>query len=296
MRPPSDWAWVRGARDWTLVQWARRRRWVRIAISLLRRSSLDQTRFLAGTLTFYAFVSLFPLILLVLSVAGFFVSDDARRAEIVSDIADEIPGLGPLIDRNLRALVDGRAITGLVGVLGLIYAGVDVIQAAQHALGRIFRTGEGGGTFVRRLRSYALLAALAPFALGSLVLTILVGGVRAEGIGGVTLQVLGHLAVVAADAVLILVVYRLVTPGTGPSTRDHLPGALLATAGWTLLKLLGSWYGTRVAAKATAIYGTFAVVVGVLAVLHLSSRFFLQGAELTAVLLEERSEPAPELD
>jgi len=280
MRSPAEWPWIRRARSW---------RWVGVAEAVQRRSSLDQTRFLAATLTFYSFVSLFPLILLVLSVIGVFVGDDARRAELVSQVAEEIPGLGPLVDRNLRALVNGRAVSGIVGAIGLVYTGVDVIQAAQHALGRIFRTGEGGGPLWRRARSYLLLGALAPFVMASVAVTVLVGGVRAEGVGGETLQVLGGGLVVAFDVVLFLAVYRVVTPAPGPSVRRHLPGALLTTVGWTLLKLTGSWYGTRIAAKGTAIYGTFAIVVGVLAVLHLASRFFLQGAELTAVLTEERS-------
>jgi hypothetical protein len=63
---------------------------------------------------------------------------------------------------------------------------------------------------------------------------------------------------------------------------------VVAAVGWTVLKLLGTWYVTRVVGNATAVYGTFGTVVGVLALLYLASRVFLYGAELNAVLLEQR--------
>jgi hypothetical protein len=55
-----------------------------------------------------------------------------------------------------------------------------------------------------------------------------------------------------------------------------------------VLKLAGTWYVTRVVSGATAVYGTFGTVVGVLAIIALASKVFLYGAELNAVLIEER--------
>jgi uncharacterized BrkB/YihY/UPF0761 family membrane protein len=80
----------------------------------------------------------------------------------------------------------------------------------------------------------------------------------------------------------------LLTQRRGPPFGKLWVGATFAAVGWTVLKLAGGWYAERVVGGATAVYGTFAAVVGALAILHLSARLLLYGAEINAVLIEEK--------
>jgi uncharacterized BrkB/YihY/UPF0761 family membrane protein len=102
---------------------------------------------------------------------------------------------------------------------------------------------------------------------------------------------LGGAAIVlglALDFVLFMLSYRLLTQRRGPPFGKLWVGAAFAAVGWTVLKIAGSWYATRVVTGATAVYGTFAAVVGVLVLLHLAARVLLYGAEINAVLIEEK--------
>ncbi|HEX2024891.1 MAG TPA: YhjD/YihY/BrkB family envelope integrity protein, partial [Actinomycetota bacterium] len=69
---------------------------------------------------------------------------------------------------------------------------------------------------------------------------------------------------------------------------DLLPGAMFGALGWSLLKVVGTWYATSTVERSETVYGAFAATVGVLVLLYLAGRVFVYGAELNAVLIEER--------
>jgi uncharacterized BrkB/YihY/UPF0761 family membrane protein len=101
------------------------------------------------------------------------------------------------------------------------------------------------------------------------------------------LRVGGALVAFALDLGLFLLTYRVLA-GRGTSLRDLLPGALFAAIGWTALKLLGTWYATLTVERSGSVYGPFAATIGVLVILYLAARMFVYGAELNAVLIEEK--------
>jgi uncharacterized BrkB/YihY/UPF0761 family membrane protein len=68
------------------------------------------------------------------------------------------------------------------------------------------------------------------------------------------------------------------------SLRSLLPGAVLAALAWALLQWLGGWYVARQLSRASATYGTFALVIGLLSWLYLASTVTLFAAELNVVL------------
>jgi hypothetical protein len=92
---------------------------------------------------------------------------------------------------------------------------------------------------------------------------------------------------VGLDLVLFLVAYRALLRRRH-RWRDLLPGAIFGAIGWTLLKLVGTWYATVTVERSETVYGAFAATVGVLVLLYLAGRVFVYGAELNAVLIEER--------
>jgi uncharacterized BrkB/YihY/UPF0761 family membrane protein len=71
------------------------------------------------------------------------------------------------------------------------------------------------------------------------------------------------------------------------SWREVLPGAVGGAVAWTLLQWLGGYYTRHVVAHATHIYGTFAVVIGLLAWLHLGAQVTLFAAETNTVLRDK---------
>ena len=124
---------------------------------------------------------------------------------------------------------------------------------------------------------------LASFGTINVLATVAVGLVTAGGVGTAVTQVLGLLASAIIDVVLFVASFRLLTAAP-VTTRQVLPGALLASGCWLGLQALGGVFVTQVLAGSSQTYGGFAAVVGLLSWLLIASELILIAAELNVVL------------
>jgi membrane protein len=262
----------------------------RTAKAVTDRYARDSGGYMAASIAYYGFLSLFPLLLLGLSVAGFVLAGrQDLQARVAAEIARAVPGLEGLIGGRIEKFIAARAGVGLIGLVSLLWTGTGVAGAARNSLRRIFRQPLPEGIWEDKARLVMKTVGLGILALVATALAGATGGLEASGSVGIALLILVPLVVFALDFVLFLVSYR--TLMRGRTRWDRLiPGALFAAVGWTLLKLLGTWYVTRVVGNSSPVYGTFATTVGVMVLLYLAARLFLYGAELNAVLWEQRTE------
>jgi membrane protein len=252
---------------------------------LRRKAIADDIATHASALTFTAFLSIFPLVLLAASVVGFRLED--RGMASIERLVRTIPGLNQLVESQAQAIVDGRYTAGIVGIVGLLWAASALSNRARRALGVIFERREA---LVRR----RLVALGTTLALG----TLLLAGVTAAGVltslahdrGASIGWVVGQVGVVALLVGFFLVCYRMLVPGGRPFL-DLLPGAIACALGWTVLEGVGSWFVGRQVAQWSVIYGTIATVFGVLLFLRIAAWIFLVGAELSVTLRPDRPGP-----
>lgn len=241
---------------------------------------------MAASITFFAFLALFPLILLAMSVVGFIVAEEPEiQLEWATRVSALVPGLEDLIIDNLERLADGRAATGFLGLVSLVWVGLRVVDASRFSLARIFRRERARSAVKKKVKTLGSLVLLGALGLST---TALAGAIGADGDEEVALKAVGFLVAAGLDFVFFIVAYRVLTPGWGPKWRVLWPGALLAAVGWVALKFVGSWFATRTVASASELYGSFAAALGVLALLHLSIRVFLYGAIVNSARVRER--------
>ena len=263
---------------------------VRTGRAVTERYAKDSGGYMSAGIAYYGFLSLFPLLLLGLSVVGFVL---AGRPQLQARVADEItravPGLEGLIGGNIDQLIAARGGAGLIGLVSLLWTGTGVAGAARNSLRRIFRQPLPEGIWEDKARLVLKTVGLGILALSATALAAATAALEADGPLGVVLLVAVPMIAFGLDVSLFLISYRTLMRRRAPWSR-LLPGAAFAAVGWTLLKLLGTWYVTRVVGNASAVYGTFATTVGVLVLLYLAARLFVYGAELNAVLWEQSSE------
>jgi inner membrane protein YhjD len=287
---PSGACFVRSTAGAGTLRAVQAKEIARTAKAVSDRYGADSGGYMAAGIAYYGFLSLLPLMLLGLSVVGFVL---AGRPDVQAEVADEIsqavPGLEGLIGENLDRLIAARAGAGLIGLVALLWTGTGVAGAARNALRAIFRQPLPAGIWEDKARLVMKTIGLGVLALSATALTAATGALEAGGPAGVVLIVLVALFGFGLDMLLFLISYRTLMRGHAPWSR-LVPGAVFAAVGWTLLKLLGTWYVTRVVGNASAVYGTFASTVGVLVLLYLAARLFLYGAELNAVLWEQSTQ------
>jgi len=251
-------------------------------ISLIRRIGDRAGRHdlgtLAAALTYQALLSTVPLLLLASALVGFiFANDPAKAQRWLDRIAEVIPGLEQVVGKGFDALVQGRVEAGIIAIAALVWTGSSLAARTAHALAKVFELPERPW-YGKRVWAFIELGLVGSVALVAMVLTAL----TSAGAGP-----LPWLGAMVLDVGVALVAYRVFTPPGGPELRAHLPGAILFAAAWTALKLAGGWYVEVVVARATAVYGAIAAIIGVLAILSLAANAFVYGAELSAVLRDD---------
>lgn len=242
----------------------------------------------AGALTYGAFLSLPPLLLLAASITGFVIDDPAKQEQVIGSLVDLIPGLDAVAASLVHSLVEGRVAVGLIAIPSVLWAASGFVARLRHALGVVFGT-RWTGLITGRFRGMVVGI---PLLAGVLVVLALPGSVSrlaGSGVVSVLVELLTYVAVLVGGVAFFVVVFRFLTPPCPLSWRDHLPGAVMATVGWLLLQAVGGLYVDRVVARGSALYGALGAVFGLLAFLYAAAYLLLLSAELSEVLWERRN-------
>ena len=219
----------------------------------------DQGSYLSALITYYAFVSLFPLLLLSSTVLGWvLVGHPAVREQVLHSALSQFPVIGSQLGEPQQI---GGGITGvIVGVLGALYGGLGVGQALQNAMNTVWAVPKNDrpDPFVARGRSLLLLVTVGAALLGTTVLAAISGG---AGAFGAVVKMAVMAASIAVNAAAFLVAFRVSTDRE-LSVRQVAPGAVLAALGWQLLQSFGAVYVGHVVKSASATNAVFALVLG----------------------------------
>ncbi|MEX2274053.1 MAG: YihY/virulence factor BrkB family protein [Actinomycetota bacterium] len=259
---------------------------VEVGIAVAKRGSADLLGPRTAALAFYGFLSLFPLLLLGLSLLGF-VLDESQVREWSARIGETIPGLETLVGRNLEVLVRSRTSVGMIGLISLLWAATGGIGALQRALGAIFRVPDPG-FFHARIDVFPAIAILGVLALATIGVTSAIMAVRVGGVLWLPVRILTLFAAGSVACGTFTLGYFLLTPERKLPLRAHLPGGALGAVAWIGLTLAGSWYTSHVVLRSSALYGSIGAVFGLLVILQLGASAALYAAELSATIEERR--------
>ena len=253
-----------------------------VPVAVVKKFGDDRASSLAALMAYYAFLSLFPLLLVFVSVLGFVLEDDpSLQADIVDSTLARIPVIGAQLDDQVAPLT-GSTIALAIGLVGALWAGLGVMLALGRAFQDVWDVPRLDQRGPIRSRAYgiAALVVLAAVLVGSTMLS----GVAIGGGIGPAAQRLGALSLaLLVNAAAFLAVFGLLTQRPF-GIRELLPGVTLAAVGSLILQAIGGWYFDRTVTGATDTYGTFALVIGLLSWFWLGSHLLLLSAEVNVVL------------
>ena len=255
---------------------------VAFPFAVLKKFGDDRAGYLAALCAYYGFFSLFPLLFVFVSILGLVLRGDPQLlASIKDSTLGQFPVLGSYI--TVKPSAGGSIAVLVISSLTALWAGLGWTAAMQNAMNDVWDVplSERPNFLTTRLRSLLMLVVMGTFVIAS---TFLAGlGVTRGSLGMV--RVLGFVGSLALNLVLYLVAFRLLTRkslGWG----SVFPGAAFSAIAWTALQLVGNYYLTHQIANARALYGTFAVVLGLLVWLYLGAQVSLYGAEINVVLAQ----------
>jgi membrane protein len=247
----------------------RKHPWAGYPLAVLYKYFDDIGGYLAALITYYAFVSLFPLLLLSSTVLGWILTGHPHLEQrVLSSALSQFPVVGDQLGQP-RHLGGGMA--GLViGILGSLYGGLGVAQALQYAMNTAWGVPRNSrpNPFKARGRSLLLLTTAGIAVLASTVLSTL--GSSGAGSLGWALKIVVLAASVALNAAASVFAFRIAA-ARELSIRDVAPGAIAAAVVWQLLQSFGVVYVSHVVKNASETNSVFALVLGLLAFLYLTA-------------------------
>jgi YihY family inner membrane protein len=261
--------------------WQQRHRLAGFSIAVVYKYVDDSGPYLAALITYYAFVSFFPLLLLFTTVLGtVLVGHPDMQQHIESSALSQLPVVGQDLARPSQ--LGGGTAGIVVGLLGALYGGLGIAQAGQYAMNTAWAVPRNNrpNPLKARARSLVLLTIIGLGIVGTTTLSSI--GANGAGSFGAVLRVSTVLGAAVLNTAMFVFAFRIATTRS-VTARQVLPGAIGAAVGWQLLQTFGVTYVTHVVRNANATNSVFALVLGLVAFLYLSAVVVLVCVEINVV-------------
>ena len=247
----------------------------------------DQGAYLAALITYYGIIGLFPLLLLLSTILGFVLDGNPELQRRVLDGAlSQFPVIGG--DLGTPGRIGGGTSGLVVGIVGSLYGGLGIAQALQNAMNAAWSVPRNSRPNPFKARGISLLL-LGTVGLGVIATTavsaVLTNGVAGKDLSTGTLRVVILAVTSILNAAIFVVAFRLAT-ARDLRIRQVLPGAVLAAAVYLGLQLFGASYVGFIVDRSSATSGVFALVLGLIAFLYLSSVALVLCVEVNVVRVE----------
>jgi len=254
---------------------------VAIPIAVFKKFSEDQSTNLASMIAFWAFFSIFPLLLVLVTLLGFL------PAGTKNSVLHQVSSYLPLLKANSVGGLSGSWWALIIGIGTALWSGSAVVRTVQFAFNSVWEIPyHQRPKFVEKLlRSLLVLSTIGV----GLVVSVLITGFVSGTSNSLHLHWFGHLLgyviAIALDVALFVAAFRMLTD-RDISTKDVLPGALLSGVVFWILQSLSSLIISHYLQNAQSTYGTFATVITMLWWFYITSIVTLLGAQLNVVLKE----------
>jgi inner membrane protein YhjD len=249
-------------------------------VAVFKRFDDDQASQMGALIAYYGFFSLFPLLLVFVTVLGFVLEGSPSTQEsVLHSTLSQFPIIGTQLQHNVHSLT-GSVPALVIGLLGATLAGLGITGATQSAFNKVWEIPRSHqlGFLAWRVRGVGMLVV---FGLLMIVSTVAAGYVTAQTTG--VFALLGGVVVaLAANLLLFFAVFRLLT-SEEVSTRELIPGVVVAAVLWQVLQHVGGFYVEHVVRHAKETSGLFAFVLGLLTWLYLGGQVTLIAAEVNVV-------------
>ena len=267
-----------------LDRFQRKHRVVGFPLAVLYKFIDDQGNYLAALITYYAFIGIFPLLLLATSILAFVLrANPDLQQQILDSTLAQFPVIGEQLGRP--GGIQGSRAAVVIGTLGAFYGASGVAQATQNAMNIAWGVprNKRGNPLVLRARSLVLMLTAGTGLLATTFLSTVGSEVDAFGTQiNAGLALLRSAAAVLLNAGVFILLFRLSTAHPH-SLKRAVPGAIVTAITLQVLQVLGTKYVAHVVQPASGMNGIFALVLGLVAWIYIVAISVVFGVEINVV-------------
>jgi membrane protein len=258
-----------------------RHAWLAVPVAVWKKFGDDQAGNLAALIAYSGLVAIFPLLLVMVTVLDIVLKNHPGLKQTVLNAVDQYPAIG-LLDQSIGRL-NQAGIALVVGLVGTFIGTLGIANSLQNALNSVWEI-----PFAHRpgfpwswLRSITLIVVVGT---GFIATTILSGLAAGAGrvLPGAGSSVLALAVSLVLNFGLFWLAFRLAT-AKDITWRQLWLGAAISAVIWQILQAFGGYFLSHQIAHASPLYGTFAVVLGLIAWLYLQAQLTLYAVEINVV-------------
>jgi membrane protein len=242
----------------------------------------DATQRAAGV-AYYAILSIFPLLLGLIAVFGFFLPSANLQDELLKFVGNNFPGAADVLQQNIVSIVKLRGVMGVLSVVVLFWGASAMFSSISLAINRAFEIRLHRSFFIRKASELGMVAGMGILFLLSLgasaIISILRGVFDLPIAKLMIVEVGGRLVAFLMILAVFLLLYKLI-PNTRTYWRDIWPGALVAAILFEIARTLLVFYLGNFA-NYQLIYGSLASIIALLVWIYYSAFIMILGAEFT---------------
>lgn len=286
-----------------LDEWSMRRRLPRVSRRAITGFLEHEALQYAGSMAYFGVLSIFQLLVLGIVIGSFVLGEGASRDFVIEQVEAGSPLDGETVGGVIDAAIASRGGMTIIGFAFLAWSGLGVFSALSGGISRVFDNAPRRPFLADKLVGLVLMAMTGVLAVGALVIGVATGILQAAATdlvagvpgGGTAIWLIGLVVPILLIFLAFWVIYRVV-PNRPVTWGEVLPGAIVATLLWTVLRFGFTYYATNVASYDSA-FGPLATGITLLVFLYFGSVIVLLGAEFArAGALEDEVGPLAAAD
>jgi YihY family inner membrane protein len=273
-----------------------RQPWLAFPVAVWKKFGDDQAGNLAALIAYYAFVSIFPLLLVFVTALDIVLRDHpALQKSLVNSALADYPGFGQTLQASVKGFHETGPALGF-GIAVTFLGARGVANAMQNALNSVWEVPKSArpGFPWSWLRSFGLIFVVGGGAIATSVLSGAVGGIG-HVLPGIAVKIAATAVTLVFNIAFFWLGFRLAT-AKSITWKELRLGAIMAGCAWQILQLVGGYVISHQLAHSNSLYGTFGIVLVLIAWLYLQAEATLYAAEANVVLVRKlwpRSLAAP---
>ena len=262
---------------------------VRLLLRVVQELGEDDATHMAASVSYYAVLSLFPLIMGLIAIVGLVADSPGRQEQVIDFVVDFLPGSEEFVRDSVEGVVKFRGVLGIGSIFGLLWAASAVFGSITRVVNRAWDIRENPPFYKNKPRQLSMaLGVAALFALSVAVTSVLqwattieIGGrTVADALGGGVVALVLRLPAFFISVTIFLGIYKFI-PNTRTYWRFIWVGAVIAAVLFEGAKNLFLWYLGNFASY-DQVYGNVTSVIVLMLWTYFSAFILIFGAELAS--------------
>lgn len=251
---------------------------IKLIVCTLRGLDANDATHMAAGVSYYAILSLFPLIIGLVSILSFFMPEKS----VISFFEDNIPGLASAVQDNIKNITSWRATFGIVGLIALFWSATSMFGAITRAVNRAWGIRKNRPFYIRRLHDFAMAFGTGFLFLLSFSASSVFSIFREMDLpfSNTATDIIARLLAFLLTIVVFLLIFKF-TPNTKTFWSYVWPGALISAVLFEIAKTVFVLYLDRFA-NYSSVYGSLTSVVIVLVWIYFSALILIIGAQFSS--------------